>query len=842
MNNRLNSQTEKMSKVLDHQLKYTRWLSVSLICVFAWSGSTAFALDTPIDKFVRDFCIKCHGADTQEGDRRFDALTAKINTPDDALLWQEILDQLNQGAMPPEDEKQPSKEELLAEVDAITQSVSDAVQRFKGTGAHTALRRLNSFEYRHTIGDLLGLNVAGWNPTADFPPENRIAGFDNNAAAQVTSGMLLDHYFVAAEEAIQRATVFGPKPESKNYAQKSPFYFEGKAARDLPKLFRTDRYRWISDKGYDDLQARHYRGGHIGFEPLARGGAPQSGLYTIRIQAAAIDRTHPYDFLKDFRNGDPIVMELAAVNREGSVESTGNITTERTLALEELTSDQPQWFEWTVDLDCGEEPEVRFRNGAPAAKGLAFKLGKNVKGHPELEAIGKLGKGEIALAMLKAYRGPKLRIWEIQVAGPHLDQWPPPGHALLYGSLKPEQISRSNIQDRLRVFAEAAFRRPLRQGELASIGKLVFNKIDAGMQPLDALQLGFQAILCSPAFLHLHEGTGTLGDYALASRLSYFFWSSMPDQPLIQLAAAGKLHEPGTLSNQVDRMLADPKSQRFVQNFIRLWLDLDHIGEMPVSTDFVSFYRDNINAAMRAETEMFFRHILDNNLSPREFLAADYTFLNRELAIHYGLPPLEGVQLRRVSLPQGARGGLLTQASFLTASANGVDTSPVVRGVYVQEKLLGYTPPPPPPDVPLIEPDASGAKTIREQLAMHRANATCASCHRKIDPFGFPLENFDAIGGWRENYSKDNKIDPSGELPTGEKFQGITDFRSLLVARHEQFTRSLTEKLMTYALGREHTLADRAVIDGIMKDLSSNKGGFKDLVRAVVLSESFANN
>ena len=318
----------------------------------------------------------------------------------------------------------------------------------------------------------------------------------------------------------------------------------------------------------------------------------------------------------------------------------------------ELTSDKPQWFEWTVDLERGEEPEVRFRNGAPAAKGLAFKLSKNVKGHPELEAIGKLGKGEIALAMLKAYRGPKLRIWEMHVKGPQLDQWPTPGHTVLYGKLASNQISRTNIPERLRIFAEAAFRRPLRPGELAPIEKLVTTKLDAGMKPADALQLGFQTILCSPAFLHLHEGTGKLDDYALASRLSYFFWSSMPDQTLIQLAAAGKLHEPAVLGTQVDRMLADPKSQRFVQNFIRLWLNLDHIGEMPVSTDFVSFFRDNIDAAMRAETEMFFRHILDKNLPPREFLAADYTFVNRELALHYGLPPMEGVQLRQASLPK----------------------------------------------------------------------------------------------------------------------------------------------------------------------------------------------
>ena len=330
--------------------------------------------------FLKDYCIQCHGPDKQNGDRRFDSLTSEIKTPDDALLWQEILDQLNQGDMPPKKEKQPKKEELLAIVDAITQSVADATRRFKGTGSHTVLRRLNSFEYRNTIGDLLGLNVVGWNPVVDFPPEVRADGFDNNAAAQLTSGMLLDHYFIAAEEAIRRATAFGLKPEMKTYLQKSPFYFEKRKAADLPKLFQTDRYRWVSDTGYDDLVARHYRGGHMGFEPLARGGATQSGRYTIRIQAAAIDRTHSYDFLTDFRNGDPIVMELAAVNREGSVESTGNITTQRTLALVELTSDKPQWFEWTVDLERGEEPEIRFRNGAAKAKALAFKVLKHAEG------------------------------------------------------------------------------------------------------------------------------------------------------------------------------------------------------------------------------------------------------------------------------------------------------------------------------------------------------------------------------------------------------------------------------------------------------------------------------
>jgi hypothetical protein len=219
------------------------------------------------------------------------------------------------------------------------------------------------------------------------------------------------------------------------------------------------------------------------------------------------------------------------------------------------------------------------------------------------------------------------------------------------------------------------------------------------------LQLGFQTILCAPGFLYQHEGEGQLNGYALASRLSYFLWSSMPDEQLLKLAAAGTLSEPATQRKQVERMLADPKGQRFVSNFTRIWLELDNIGKMPPSKDFLSYYRDNLENAMRKETEHFFGHVLKENLPPREFLAADYSFLNRELAEHYGMPGLKGNHFRKVSLPNASRGGILGHGSFLTASANGVDTSPVVRGIYVMNKLLDYTPPPPPDDVPAIEPD-----------------------------------------------------------------------------------------------------------------------------------------
>ena len=308
------------------------------------------------------------------------------------------------------------------------------------------------------------------------------------------------------------------------------------------------------------------------------------------------------------------------------------------------------------------------------------------------------------------------------------------------------------------------------------------------------------------------------------------------------MARNGKLSDLDELARQVDRLLADPKSYRFVTNFIRLWLDLDNIGEMPISNDFRVYFRDNLEYAMRAETETFFRHLIDRNLPPSEFLTADYSFLNRELGMHYGIEGLEGNHFRKTSFKTTGRKGLTGHGLFLTASANGVDTSPVVRGIYVSEKILGYTPPPPPPDVPGIESDVSDATSIRERLEKHREVASCANCHQKIDPLGFGLENYDAIGGYREKYPDRMKIDSSGKLPGGESFQTPAEFRNLIANRGDDFTRCLTEKLLAYALGRQLEFGDRVVIDQIVIDLKTNDGGMRNLIKTVVLSKSFRKN
>lgn len=816
---------------------------IQCVALLLIAGNSIAGADEWTLKFLEQNCIRCHGSQKQKADRRFDALPVQIKKLDDLERYQEIVDQLNLGNMPPEDEPQPSAKERAKVIAHLTQQIRAARMELSDSGGRSVLRRLNSWEYRQTIGDLLGLNVDVWNPAEDFPQEVKVHGFDNNGAGLVTSGRLMDHYFVAAEEAIRRATQFEVRPLSKKYTQQTPFYFKGNDSKGLPKLFQTGRFRFIPETPYTDLYGRHYRGGHIGFLPLFRqGGVSQSGIYTIRVRAAAVGRFHDYGkALGDFRNGDPLVMEIAAVDRRGSVTSTGNVSKMTSLARIELTNEEPQWFQWNVYLEAGYEPEVRFRNGPLAAKRMVRVLTTQAADKPEFKPfVGMKGGIEKGHGVLKAYQGPRLRIWEINVEGPHFETWPTDGHRALYGNLTPDKLNAKTITQRLKAFAEKAFRRPPVDGELEPIQRLVAGKIEEGVAPLHALQLGFQAILCSPGFLYLNLGEGELNEVALASRLSYFLWASPPDEILLKLAKDGKLRS--GLSAQVKRMLADTKSDRFVRHFVRRWLDLDNIGTMPPSKDFLVYYRDNLGTAMRKETEMFFRHVLDNNLPLRGFLDADYSFLNRELALHYGIEGVQGNEFQRVSIKGGQRGGLIGQGAFLTASANGVDTSPVVRGIYTLEKLLGYTSPPPPPDVPVIEPDIRGAVTVREQLVKHREIATCAECHRKIDPLGFALENFDAIGGWRTEYGRDLPVDASGKLPNGQTFQTLAKFRQLMVERYPQFTRNLTERFLTYALGRELIALDRPHIDEILKEMKKDNKGLHDLIEAVVLSEVFSKN
>ena len=348
-------------------------------------------------------------------------------------------------------------------------------------------------------------------------------------------------------------------------------------------------------------------------------------------------------------------------------------------------------------------------------------------------------------------------------------------------------------------------------------------------------------ILCSPNFLYLEPGRDKqLSAWAVASRLSYFLWGSMPDESLLAAAEDGSILRPAVLRKQAERLLTDARSQGFVTGFTDSWLALRDLGSMPPDRgQFRHFYHYDLDAAMRQETISFISHLIEQNLSILNCIDSDFTFVNRPLARFYGVTVPEGTGFEKVMLNDDRRGGLLGQASVLTVSANGIDTSPVVRGVWVLENLLGDPPQPPPPDVEPLDPDVRGARTIREQLQKHRQIASCNNCHRSIDPMGFALENFDPIGGWRDRYDRKQPIDASGVLPDGRRYDSIAEFRRILLTRREQFARALTGKLLSYATGRHLTTSDRPQIDRIVRDVAKADYGMRELILRVVASETF---
>jgi hypothetical protein len=465
---------------------------------------------------------------------------------------------------------------------------------------------------------------------------------------------------------------------------------------------------------------------------------------------------------------------------------------------------------------------------------------------------------------LKEYSGPGLAVQWLEVEGPLVDSWPPASHQRLFGDLPLQPVSRGSqvltvvseqprvdAERLLRPFMRRAYRRPVTPQEVEPIVKLVTDQLDAKQGFEEAMRVGYKAVLCSPDFLFFPEKRGTPDEFALAARLSYFLWNAQPDDELAKLAEQGVLSQPETLRGQVERLLNHPRGQGFVKNFVAQWLDLRLIDFTMPDRKLYPEFDDALRKSIVEETELFFTEVLKHDLSLVNFVDSDFAMLNERLAQHYGIADVKGPALRRVALPSGShRGGVLTQASVLKVTANGTTTSPVVRGVWLLRNILGKPPDPPPPNAGAIEPDIRGAQTIREQLDKHRRDASCASCHVKIDPLGFALESFDVTGGWRDKYrvlSGPNlamtrngpKVEADSALPDGRAFRDIDELKKLLLEDKDQLARCLTEKLLIYATGRGLRFADRAVIKEIVTRSRARNYGFRSLIQEVVQSPMF---
>jgi len=784
-----------------------------LLCMAAIASASARADEAMAShrQFLDEHCGKCHSGEKPKGGFDVGSLSPDLASMDSRRQWLTVMKQIQSGEMPPEKRPRPP----AAKVDALTTWIRERVAQ-SGDG-RVVMRRLNRAEYANTVRDLLGVEM---DLTDLLPPDTSTNGFDNNAESLRTSSYLLNSYLAAADRLLDEAIV----NESKPWQVNKRFDLKDEAAVKRPGSV----YRFLEDGVaiFAVWESANIRVTMWNFR------SPFRGKYRFRISAYGYQN-----------QGKPLKFHVTA----GTFKE---VTEERLLDYYSVPADKPTVIEFTAQL----EPENRIRiiaDDLPATP-------------PMVEKVGA-----------EKYDGPGLVVQWVDAEGPLMDSWPPASHVALFGDLEQkkmpkeddpdwrEVVSNNPLPDAeriLRQFARRAFRRPVMEEDIQPILARVRQRLEAGYSFEQAVRVGLKAVLVSPHFLFFNEKgpkeDGRLDDFALASRLSYFLWSSMPDEELFRLAADQKLRQPEVLRQQVERMLKDPKATAFTSEFTGQWLSLRAIDATMPDRTLYPEYDDSLKSAMLKETSLFFNEVLMHDLPLTNFVASDFTFLNERLAKHYGIPGVDGMEMRRVMLPaESHRGGIMTMGSVLKVTANGTTTSPVLRGSWVLERILGTPPAKPPVDVEAIEPDIRGATTIREQLAKHRDVETCAGCHKEIDPPGFALESFDVIGGWREHYrsltnngERDSQgrrvrpgppVDPADVLTDGRRFQNIDEFKQLLLADKTQLARNLTEKLLAYATGAEPTPLDRPQIDTIVRHVSEQGLGFRSLLHEIVQSALF---
>lgn len=771
-------------------------------------------LHTGVRPFLERHCKECHSGEKPKGDWRLDQLTT--NFADTAVLdrWQKVSEQLKSGEMPPKKQPRPPAREVLVVSEWITGQVSRAVAAKRSEG-RVVLRRLNRTEYENTVRDLLGVQT----PLKDLlPQDSSAAGFDNIGDALHTSSFLLDKYLEAADTALNQAIANRPQPKSTTTRYLLTTSHQVRSTTE--KVFRTNdvgRVVAFTSSAWQQV-------GPTQFYPQER------GYYRFRISATAVQSSN-----------QPVVFRVWS-GSGGMGGARGHLVN-----YFDAPPGEPKVIEF-----------VDFMEPRTSISILPYGLASS-------QTVHKTGAD--------AWEGPGLAIDWIDVEGPLNATWPPESHRRLFGDLKQGPAPIYNYRDRvevvsseplvdadriLRQFARRAFRRVVTDADLKPFVALVEAKLAEQRTFEQAVRVALGAILVSPDFLFLREKPGRLDDFALASRLSYFLWSTMPDEELLTLAEQKKLSQPATLRAQVARLLHHAKAAAFTENFTGQWLGLRDIDFTVPSHIHYPEFDDMLKVSMVRETELFFTEVLRHDLSLTNFIASDFTMLNGRLAKHYGIPGVSGFEFRKVKLPpDGHRGGLLTMASVLKVTANGTTTSPVLRGAWVLDRILGTPPPKPPENVGTLEPDTRGTKTIRDQLAKHRQLESCASCHVKMDPPGFALESFDVIGGWRDFYRVSGngktvmiegrrmpylqgpKVDPSDVLPDGRAFRDIDELKQLLLTDKDQIARSLTTKLLTYATGHSLEPGDETAVSDIVSKAKAKDYGFRSLIHEVVASELF---
>jgi hypothetical protein len=806
----------------------------------AQEGSPSFP--SKVKPFLEAHCIECHGPVTKKAGLSLHDLKPDFGDKDAARHWVNVLDKLVTGQMPPPKRERPDPQELQEVTRWLRAGLRAASLAKQASEGRVVLRRLNRIEYETTLRELLATSI----DVKDLLPEDAsAAGFDNVSTALEVSSVHLLRYQEAAEKALRSVLPNRSPQEPKKIRQ------TGRQIVQQSRFLKDIVGKSAFLDGDTLVQfSRTYS--HI---PTCTAPAPVAGRYKVRASVNARGT-----------DGKPLPLLLVCRDLYGREDKDVR-------GVHDVPPDKSRLIDGEFDLKRNEV--------------IVF-LGWTL---PSENDFAKIRKG----AKLAEFAGPGIEIEWVEIEGP-FDVSPSVGYQRLFGDLTSRPADgipappqgkkrgggppidsptiasarpREDAERLIRTFLPKAFRRPVEEKLQQYYVKIVHDALDEKMPFAEAMFLGYTAALCSPHFLYLIEPADfanknmALDDYSIASRLSYFLWSSPPDAELIDLAAKKELKKPTVLRAQVERLLNDPKAHRFTANFAGQWLDLRQINATTPDPRLYGEFDDFLFWSMPRETEMFFEEILAKDLSLTEFVDSDWSFLNQRLAQHYGIKDVFGGEMRKVALPSGShRGGVLTQAAILKVTADGTRTSPILRGKWVLDKIVGQPPPPPPPGTPAIDPDIRGATTIRQQLDKHRDTAACAACHKHIDPPGFALENFDVIGGWRDHYRAPRPLRPGagqvaltnypgrriyqgldvekgGELPDGRKFTNIDEYKQLLLSDKDQLARNLAQKLLIYATGADIQFADREVVEQLVARSRERNYGFRSLIHEVVESRVF---
>ena len=792
------------------------------------SGAVSASAVEPFEAFLNKHCVRCHGPQKEEGDIRIDRLSRDFKSGVDTHHWAEALDKLNSGEMPPEDELQPTQDEItkfVSELDSLLKEGRAVRMAARPAVSHY---RLSRKEYQNTVYDLLGVRYDPAKP-GELNEDTLWHGYERIGAQLSLSPSHVDRYYRAADIVLDRAFPATSSEARKVRKTASDLRYSGgkqqQEALDRFGIKRPLRYLLFPGRVQQALSSNWF----------GKTGPEHSGLYRMRLQASGIRPP----------GGQPAHLSIGNQTSEETVE--GLIEFDIT-----ASEDNPQVYEFDVFLEMPTQlhfavvaTDVVDRRGGAAFRNALASRGGYIFTHSSETLLLNPNAPQMFDGDGNGIFSTVILDW-IEWEGPLVTEVEKSRRADV---LPPDDATLDVVAQHLQRFAERAWRRPVKMDELKGYLETYSVEREAGEKPVDAYRITLQSVLTSRNFIYLVEGEPEarerLTDWELASRLSYFLWSSMPDDILFSAASSGKLNDEG-LKKEVERMLTDDRINRFIDDFSRQWLQLHRVGMFPPDKKLYPTYDDWLETSMREEPVEYFRETLTKNLPIEVFLDTDWTMANARLCDFYGLPEPDKDGFQRVSFkPEDHRGGLLTMGAVLGLTSDGTRHRPVHRGVWLSEAIFNRTPPSPPANVDPIEPiPPQGNKiTIRQRIEAHAKNTSCAACHRNIDPLGLAFDQYDAIGQWRTHervptgVGKDPLVDASGVMPDGRPFTDSAQFKQLLLEDRDKVARAFIEHLCTYALRRVLTVDDRDGIQAIVHEAKRYQYGVKDIVRAVALSE-----